>query len=275
MTIKEVEAKTGIARSSIRFYEKEQLIKPARNSSNGYRDYTEEDVENINKIAYLRTLGISLENIRHIINHEIPLRVIIEKQEQTLEGQIGDLERARLICRNMLAMGEISYDDLDIEAYTPELSEHWKSNHKIFKMDSVGFLYMWGGSLTWGIIAGISLLLSLLLFSYLPADIPIQWDNGEVSSEAGRIFIFAYPAACVAVRFILRPFIWRWTQRHFIFNDAVSDYLTNYLCFIALSVEIFTILFVNGLVKHVASVLVTDTAVLIGILLTGWRRWNR
>lgn len=35
MTIKEVEEKTGIVRSSVRFYEKEKLIHPVRNNRNG------------------------------------------------------------------------------------------------------------------------------------------------------------------------------------------------------------------------------------------------
>ena len=56
MTIKEVEEQTGLARSNVRFYEKEKLIEPLRKESNGYRDYSEADVENIKKIAYLRTL---------------------------------------------------------------------------------------------------------------------------------------------------------------------------------------------------------------------------
>lgn len=64
MTIKEVEQMTGLARSNIRFYEKEKLITPARNENNGYREYTVEDIRNLNKIAYLRTLGISIEDIR-------------------------------------------------------------------------------------------------------------------------------------------------------------------------------------------------------------------
>ena len=38
MTIKDVEERTGLSRSNIRFYEKEKLIEPSRNESNGYRD---------------------------------------------------------------------------------------------------------------------------------------------------------------------------------------------------------------------------------------------
>ena len=41
MTIKEVEQITGLARSNIRFYEKEKLINPERNAGNVYRDYSE------------------------------------------------------------------------------------------------------------------------------------------------------------------------------------------------------------------------------------------
>ena len=78
MTIKDVEERTGLSRSNIRFYEKEKLIEPSRNESNGYRDYSENDVENIKKIAYLRTLGISIEDIRNIISEKVTLLVLLQ-----------------------------------------------------------------------------------------------------------------------------------------------------------------------------------------------------
>ena len=85
MTIKEVEERTGLSRSNIRFYEKEKLIEPSRNESNGYRDYSENDVENIKKIAYLRTLGISIEDIRSIISEKVTLQEMLEKQKEVLK----------------------------------------------------------------------------------------------------------------------------------------------------------------------------------------------
>ena len=88
MTIKEVEEKTGLARSNIRFYEKEKLISPDRNETNGYREYTEENVNDIKKIAYLRTLGISVQNIQKIMNHEIVFMDAICEQEKILNEQI-------------------------------------------------------------------------------------------------------------------------------------------------------------------------------------------
>ena len=79
MTIKEAEEQTGLARSNIRFYEKEKLIEPSRNDKNGYRDYSERDIENIKKIAYLRTLEISIEDIRNIISDKMSLTEIAKK----------------------------------------------------------------------------------------------------------------------------------------------------------------------------------------------------
>ena len=60
MKIKDVEEQTGLSRSNVRFYEKEKLIEPSRNESNGYRDYSENDVENIKNdgpawIGYVKT----------------------------------------------------------------------------------------------------------------------------------------------------------------------------------------------------------------------------
>ena len=82
MTIKEVEDRTGLTRSNIRFYEKEKLIEPSRNDKNGYRDYSEKDVENIIKIAYLRTLEISIEDIRNIVSDKVPLAETIKNKPQ-------------------------------------------------------------------------------------------------------------------------------------------------------------------------------------------------
>ena len=63
MRIKEVEELTGITSKNIRFYEKEGLISPKR-SENGYRDYSNEDIEILKSIKLYRKLDISLEDIK-------------------------------------------------------------------------------------------------------------------------------------------------------------------------------------------------------------------
>lgn len=274
MTIKEVEEATGLSRSNIRFYEKEDLIRPGRNVKNGYRDYSREDIDKIKKIAYLRTLDISVEEIGKIISGEISLINVVKKQRDVLTKQIEDMENALELCERMLKSKDINFEKLDVEAFIPDMDGHWARNRSLLKIDTVGFIYLWGGSLVWGILTVLCLLAALLSFTHLPERIPVQWSHGQASSLVNRGFIFAYPLACIVLRFLIRPFIWRWLQLRInaAFGDVIADYITNYLCFIALSVELFTLLFVVGIVQHVTIVIAVDTVVLMGVLLVSWVR---
>ena len=133
MTIKEVEQMTGLPRSNIRFYEKEKLISPTRNTSNGYREYSEEDIKTIKKVAYLRTLGISIEDIRRLSSKEANLYDIVKIQRQTLEQQLSELENARSMCERMLSSGKIiDYENLDIELYVADAKNYWNENRRVF-----------------------------------------------------------------------------------------------------------------------------------------------
>lgn len=266
MTIKEVEEKTGLPRSNIRFYEKEKLIIPVRNDSNGYREYSEENIKEIKKIAYLRTLGISIEDIHNIINHKPSLHEIIKEQTVKLNSQIVDLEKAKVICEKMLMEEELNYEELKVERYMNEVSEYWKANTKLHKADRVSFLFIWGGVVIWGIITLLSLVIAILFFPQLPRKIPIQWNKGVAVSYAYKGYIFAYPAACVIIRFLLRPLIWNWIKQ-MPSSFKLENYLANFLCFVALSLEIFMILFIYGLIKSILVVILVDALVLFGLFL--------
>ena len=71
MNIAEAERRTGLTRANIRFYEKEGLLTPTR-GENGYRDYTEDDVQSLRKIMLLRRLRLSVPDIRAIEPAALP-----------------------------------------------------------------------------------------------------------------------------------------------------------------------------------------------------------
>lgn len=83
--------------------EKEKLISPDRNANNGYREYSEEDIKTIKKVAYLRTLGISVEDIRRISSKETDLYDVVKTQRQSLDKQLSELENAKIMCERMLS----------------------------------------------------------------------------------------------------------------------------------------------------------------------------
>ena len=269
MTIKEVESLTGLARSNIRFYEKENLFEPARNEKNGYREYSMQDVEDIKKIAYLRTLGISIEEIRAVKAGKTTLQQAVERQSQSLEGQIAELGRAKAMCWQMLRDGDLSYGNLRVEDYTEKLRDYWESSRPVFQLDSVSFLYLWGSMAAWAAITGLCLLFGILSYGSLPPKIPVQWSNGVASSLVDKHFIFTYPLGCIAIRYFLRPCIYAKLRLDRHFGELTAEYLTNYLCFVLLSVEVFSVLFAYGMAKNIVPLLLVDSAVLIGLLAVG------
>ncbi|MCI8992135.1 MAG: MerR family transcriptional regulator [Eubacterium sp.] len=272
MTIKEVEKQTGLPRSNIRFYEKEELIVPSRNKSNGYRDYSESDIEDIKKIAFLRTLGVSIEDIRNVMSGRTALHEMVQKQHKRLESQMADLNKAKMMCEKMLQTKNIEYKNLQVNQFVAELQEYWNGNKPVFKLDSVSFLYIWGSFITWIVITALCFFTALLFYRALPSEIPIQWSGGAASSLVDKKFIFAYPAACGVIRWLLRPFLYARLQRYPCYVEVIAEYLTNYLCFVAFSVEIFSVLFVFGVAKNIVMVLIVDTVVLLGLLAVGLKK---
>ena len=98
MNIAEAERRTGLSRANIRFYEKEGLLKPTR-GENGYRDYTEDNVQTLRKIMLLRRLRLSVPDIRAIESGEKALPEAAAGQLDVLQGDIRESELAYAMCR--------------------------------------------------------------------------------------------------------------------------------------------------------------------------------
>lgn len=169
----------------------------------------------------------------------------------------------------MLQEENVSFHELQVEKYVADLQLYWEDNKPVFKLDSVSFLYLWGSLITWAVIALLCLLVGILSYAALPAKLPVQWDGGIATSFVDKHFIFAYPLACFLIRFLVKPVIYVKLFMSRPYGELITEYLSNYLCFLALSVELFSVLFVQGLLKSVLPVLFADTVVLVGVLLIG------
>lgn len=115
MTIRELEQKSGLERANIRFYEKAKLLNPVRRE-NGYRDYSEGDLETLRRICLLRRLQFSLEEIRSLQEGKEELSEALEAQLQRLEKKEQETERAREVCRS-IQRDRAEFEGLDAEKY--------------------------------------------------------------------------------------------------------------------------------------------------------------
>src|SRR3972149_963881 len=98
LTIGKVAERAQVTADSIRFYEREGLIRPAGKSESGYRLYTEEAIRRIEFIKQAQECGFSLADIRELLELRRPdsaccddiYRVSVEKKLQ-LEHKIKAL----------------------------------------------------------------------------------------------------------------------------------------------------------------------------------------
>lgn len=98
MNIKQASDASGISSRNIRYYEQAGLLCPARDPQNDYRTYTEQDIRTLKLIRMLRMLGVPLEEIRPILQGEVPLYRAAEQQAQRLQQQAQELEAVRRFC---------------------------------------------------------------------------------------------------------------------------------------------------------------------------------
>ena len=115
MNIKEIEERSGLTRANIRYYEQEGLLAPARRE-NKYRDYSKEDLETLLRIALLRSLGFSLEEIRRLQSGEADFAAAMRERSAALESEGQRLLAARNVC-DAISREVTSYSALRPEDY--------------------------------------------------------------------------------------------------------------------------------------------------------------
>ena len=114
MKINEVEAAVGVTKKNIRFYEEEGLISPSREPGNGYRSYSQADVERLRRIKLLRKLDVPLAEIREMLEGQRTLAEGMSQQLERLRSRRKDLDEAIGFCE--LLHGEPgTLEELDVQ----------------------------------------------------------------------------------------------------------------------------------------------------------------
>lgn len=109
LTVGEISEVLGLSNETIRYYVREGLIKPRKNPENNYWEYSSEDVLVISDILFYRYLGISLSNIKKIIDGE-PLFEIGDIIEET-ENEVREKIDTYNTCLENLKKWKAAYDE--------------------------------------------------------------------------------------------------------------------------------------------------------------------
>ncbi len=109
MMIGELSKKTGVSIETIRFYERENLIKPLARKESGYRTYNETAISRLKFIKRSKDLGFSLKEIGELLSlnsnrksrcHSVKIKA--EKKVEEIQIKISDLTRMRTALKQLI-----------------------------------------------------------------------------------------------------------------------------------------------------------------------------
>lgn len=117
----------GVPVSTLRFYQKNNLIHPShKNEQNGYYYYTAKDIQKVEKLTLLRSMDVPIKMIKEILDgkqtaqgaHEI-LKIHCEElrdQIERLSYALGRIERI-LDCYNTVEGYDMPFNSFEIRNY--------------------------------------------------------------------------------------------------------------------------------------------------------------
>ncbi len=137
LNAKQAAAYFGISTDALRFYERKGVIPPVRRNQNGYRVFTDVEMNWLYLAVGLRRAGLSLEKITEFVSLMHQQRDTTEVQKAILIEQIRDMDRRM---NQIKETREILEDKLDhFDQYFGEMNhlspDRWQQAWKKFRQE--------------------------------------------------------------------------------------------------------------------------------------------
>ncbi len=100
MKINDVERITGLTKKAIRLYESKGLVNITR-GENGYRNYSDENIETLKTIKLLRSVGVSIPDIKLYIFGVMSLDEMMDKRKSEILKESGINSENYFICEKI------------------------------------------------------------------------------------------------------------------------------------------------------------------------------
>ena len=131
MLLNEIAKEVGMTKRAIKYYEEKELLS-IKKDDNGYRNYTQEDVETLKKISIYRKLGISIDDIKKLLETDDKKLLLSIYNQKLQEKQLQESELEAL--KEFIDDGDpdkanelLDYETIEnaIESMLPE--EEWSN----------------------------------------------------------------------------------------------------------------------------------------------------
>jgi DNA-binding transcriptional MerR regulator len=118
MKIGELAKRTGLAPSTIRFYEARGLLKMVSRQVNGYRDYPPEAVAILSIITNAQQTGFSLDEIAQVLPQDLStwrhdeLVAMLQKKVDDIEAMEQQLAQSKATLRTLIGLIAAKPEDM-------------------------------------------------------------------------------------------------------------------------------------------------------------------
>lgn len=199
MHINEVESITGLTKKSIRYYEEQGLLNPIRNNTNDYREYSEEDIDTLKKIKFLRSLNVSILDIKRLQNNSLSLKECMSDRIEKIEEEELNYQKIKNMCEE-IKESNLNINSLDISKYSTQMNILNKEGFTMNKKIKNNHRKILGACLS-SLFIGIFFLAFVILFTIIkftkPSELP--WIGYLI-----LIIIFAPPLLGIVINLIKR-----------------------------------------------------------------------
>jgi DNA-binding transcriptional MerR regulator len=93
MKVIEVARLLGITADTVRFYTRIKILNPTKSKANGYREYSEKDVNRLRFVLSARLLGFSVEDIQEILSHADKKKSPCPTVRRLIDQRLHDTEQ--------------------------------------------------------------------------------------------------------------------------------------------------------------------------------------
>ncbi|MCD1408165.1 MerR family transcriptional regulator [Vibrio vulnificus] len=121
--ISELAEKVGLSRSTLLYYEKLGLLQGVR-QTNGYRLYSDKDVQQLHLLLQLQAGGLTLKECKSFLDSKVQ-RSVLEKRLQQLDEEIVQKQQARTLLAALLGEGSLRLWHQQTDKLAPEAHLDW------------------------------------------------------------------------------------------------------------------------------------------------------
>lgn len=156
-TTGEIAKLCGVSVRTVQYYDSRNILTPSELSEGGRRLYSEDDLERMKMICFLRDLDLSIKSIGELLQGEHPenvISILLDEQEMALRKEIEEkqskLDKLSELKKALKVVANFSVESLGDIVYAMENKKKMRQLHAILLVSGVPLgILQWTSIILW------------------------------------------------------------------------------------------------------------------------------